>query len=251
VFNVDEGKVLNAGQLVGYVDTTQLYLRKKQLEAQISATLGQRPDIPVQLLSLEAQLKEAELMQKRMADLVKANATKLKDLDDATTAVEVLKGQIKALKSSLGITTKTINRDVLPLVRQIDQINDQLKKSKIINPIHGTVLAKYAQRYEIASPGRSLYKIAELDTLILRAYVTGSQLSGIKLNQAVSVRADDGSKKYRTYKGTLYWISDKSEFTPKTIQTKEERADLVYAVKIRVVNDGYLKIGMYGDMKLK
>jgi HlyD family secretion protein len=250
-FKVEEGQVLRAHERVGYIDTVQLYLRKKQLEAQISATLSQRPDIPIQLIALEAELKEAELTQARMENLVKANATKRKDLDDANTAVEVLQGQIRAVKSSLGITTATLNRDVLPLVRQIQQINDQLKKSKIINPIHGTVLTKYAQRYEVAVPGRSLYRIAEIDTLILRAYVTGAQLSGIKLNEKVTVRADNGAKRFRTYSGILYWVSDKSEFTPKTIQTKEERADLVYAVKIRVVNDGYLKIGTYGDVKLK
>ena len=248
-FNLEEGFTLMANQNIGFVDTTQLYLRKKQLEAQITTMLVQRPNIPVQLAALEAQLKEAELNKQRMQNLVKANATRQKDYDDAATEVEVLKNQIKALNSSLHITTTTLTRDVTPLQRQIDQINDQLTKCKIINPIHGTVITKYAQRYEVASPGRALYKIAELDTLILRAYVTGGQLSKIKLQQKVTVRIDDGVDQYRTYPGILYWISAKSEFTPKTIQTKEERADLVYAVKVRVVNDGYLKIGMYGDLK--
>jgi HlyD family secretion protein len=250
-FNVEEGMTLRANKKVGFIDTVQLSLRKKQLEAQVTAMLVQRPDIPVQLASLEAELKEAELNRTRMQNLVNANATKLKDLDDAKTQVDVLKNQITALRSSLHITTTTLTKDVAPLERQIDQINDQLIKCKIINPIHGTVLTKYAQCYEVASTGRALYKIAELDTLILRAYITGSQLSNVKLEQKVTVRIDDGAGKYRQYPGTLYWISDKSEFTPKTIQTKDERADLVYAVKVRVINDGYLKIGMYGDLKLK
>lgn len=249
-FNVEEGRTLQANQSVGYIDTVQLYLRKQQLQDQITAVLGQRPNIPLQLASLESQLKEAELMQQRMQNLVKANATKVKDLDDANTTVEVLKSQIKALRSSLGITTNTLYRDVAPLQKQIAQLNDQLQKCKIINPIHGTVLTKYAQAHEVATPGRALYKIAEIDTIILRAYVTGAQLSNIKLQQHVTVRVDEGATTFRKYPGVLYWVSDKSEFTPKTIPTKEERADLVYAVKVRVVNDGYLKIGMYGDIKL-
>jgi HlyD family secretion protein len=250
-FDVQEGQTLNVGQRIGYVDTIQLFLRKEQLQAQIGATLSQRPNIPVQLASLQAQLSEAELNQQRFANLVKSNAGKQKDLDDAATQVQVLKNQIQALRSSLGITSTTLGREVGPLQRQIDQLADQLSKCRIINRVHGTVLTKYAEVFEIATPGKALYKIAALDTLILRAYVTGTQLPQIRLGQRLTVRIDDGAKKYKSYPGTLYWISDKSEFTPKTIQTKEERADLVYAVKVRVANDGYLKIGMYGEVKFK
>jgi HlyD family secretion protein len=249
-FNVDEGQTLQARTLVGFIDTTQLSLRKKQLQAQIASTVSQKPDIPVQLSALEEQLREAEVNQKRINNLVQANAATQQQLDDANTQVEVYRKQIEAMRSSLGITTTTLSREVAPLQRQIDQINDQLFKCLIINPIHGVVLTKYAQAYEVATPGKALYKIAEVDTLILRAYVTGSQFSQIKLGQTVKVRIDEGLQKYRSYTGTIYWISDKSEFTPKTIPTKDERADLVYAVKIRVVNDGYLKIGMYGEVKL-
>ena len=171
-------------------------------------------------------------------------------MDDAGTQVDMLHKQIEAQKSTLGITTKTLSKNVAPLQRQIDQLNDQLAKCRIINPVHGTVLTKYAQDHEVITPGKALYKIAETDTLILRAYITGSQLTQVKLGQKVKVRTDKGAKQYSQYTGTVYWISDKSEFTPKTIPTKDERADLVYAVKVRVANDGYLKIGMYGEMKI-
>jgi HlyD family secretion protein len=248
-FNVEEGQTLTIGQRVGYVDSVQLYLRKMQLEAQISSTLGQQPDIPVQVASLQTQLKEAEKNLARTENLFKANAATQQQLDDMTTQVETLKKQIEAQRSALGITSKTLGLETTPLKRQIDQLNDQLMKCRIVNPVNGTVLSKYAQAHEVASPGKALYKIAATDTLILRAYITGTQISQVKLGQKVTVQIDDGVKKFRTYPGTIYWISDKSEFTPKTIPTKEERADLVYAIKVRVANDGYIKIGMYGQLK--
>jgi HlyD family secretion protein len=248
-FNVEEGQTLKAGLLVGYVDSIQLYLRKKQLEAQISSTLGQTPDIPVQIAALQTQLAEAEKNQRRTANLFHAQAATQQQLDDMDAQVETLKKQIDAQRSSLGITSSTLHREAAPLQRQIDQMNDQLVKCRVINPIYGTVLTKYAQAHEVTSPGKALYKIAQTDTLILRAYITGTQLSKIKLGQKASVQIDDGTKKYRTYPGLIYWISDKSEFTPKTIPTKEERADLVYAIKVRVPNDGFIKIGMYGQVK--
>ena len=248
-FDVEEGQTLNKGQWIGYVDSAQLYFRKQQLQAQIVSTVSQQPDIPVQIASLRSQLSEAEKNRMRMVNLVKANAATEQQLDDANTQVDVIKKQIEALKSGLEITSTTITKNVAPLQRQIDQIDDQLSKCKIINPIHGTVLTKYCENHEVVNPGKALYKIAETDTLILRAYITGSQLTQIKLGQSVKVRSDGDEKNYRAYPGIIYWISDKSEFTPKTIPTKDERADLVYAIKIRVVNDGYLKIGMYGDVK--
>lgn len=248
-FSIEEGQTLNAGVRIGYIDTAQLYLKKRQLNAQIAATESQQPDIPVQVASLQAQLSEAEINQQRIANLVKADAATQKELDDANTQVDVLKKQIAAQLSSLNISSTTISRNLAPLEAQVAQINDQLSKCYIINPVHGTVLTKYAEQFEVAAPGKALYKIAPLDTLILRAYVTESQLSKIKLGQEVKVRVDSGEKSYKQYPGTIYWISSESEFTPKTIQTKDERADLVYAVKVRVPNDGYLKIGMYGEVK--
>jgi len=248
-FDVEEGQTLNKNQWIGYVDSAQLYYKKQQLQAQIASTISQQPDIPVQVASLQSQLAEAQKNQKRMENLEKVNAATQQQLDDANTQVDMIKKQIEAQKSALGITSNTLLKDVSPLQRQIDQINDQLKKCKIINPVHGTVLTKYSENHEIITPGKALYKIAETDTLILRAYVTGVQLDQVKLGQVVKIRTDLGENTFRNYSGVVYWISDKSEFTPKTIPTKDERADLVYAIKVRVVNDGYIKIGMYGDLK--
>lgn len=250
VFNVQEGDNLKAGQYIGYIDTVQLNARKQQLLAQIASTTSQVPDIPVQIASLQSQLDEAQINQKRISNLFKQNAATQQQLDDANTQVDVLQRQIAAEKSTLGISSTTLYKDVTPLQKQIDQINDQLKKSYIINPINGTVLTKYAEDHEVAQPGKALYDIAQTDTLILRAYITGNQLDQVKLGQQVKVRTDLSENQYKYYTGTVYWISSQSEFTPKTIPTKEERADLVYAIKVRVPNtDGLIKIGMYGEVK--
>jgi HlyD family secretion protein len=250
-FNAEEGQTLQPNQLIGYVDSTQLYLKKQQLQAQIASTTSQIPDIPVQVAAMESQLAEAKKNQDRMNSLFKQNAATQQQVDDANTQVETLNKQIEAQKSTLGITSSTIEKSVAPLQRQIDQLNDQITKCRIINPVHGTVLTKYAENHEVVMPGKALYKIAETDTLILRAYVTGSQLSQVKLGQRIKVRVDKGAKQYAEYSGLVYWISDKSEFTPKTIPTKDERADLVYAIKVRVINNGFLKIGMYGEVSFK
>jgi membrane fusion protein YbhG len=244
-----EGQELKAGQYIGYIDSVQLYLKKKQLEAQIKTTLSQRPDIAKQLSSLQAELKAAEVEQKRISNLLKSDAATQKQMDDMNARVDVLKNQIAAQQSSLGITTDNINQQANPLQVQIDQVNNQLEKCRIINNVNGTVLTKYAETNEMASSGKALYKIADLSSLILRGYITGNQLSNVKLGQQVKVLVDDKDGKYKEYNGTIEWISNKAEFTPKTIQTKDERADLVYAVKIGVKNDGYLKIGMYADIK--
>jgi HlyD family secretion protein len=248
-FNVEEGQMLQVNQLVGYIDSTQLYLKKKQLEAQIASTTSQLPNIPVQVASLNAQLEQAKKNQQRMANLFKADAATQQQLDNANTQVDVLEKQINAQESTMGISSSTLTKTTEPIERQIEQINDQIKKCRIVNPLYGRVLTKYAETHEITGPGKALYKIAQTDTLILRAYVTGSQLSQIKLGQTIKVMADKGAKEFSEYNGIIFWVSDKSEFTPKTIPTKDERADLVYAVKIRVVNDGFLKIGMYGQVK--
>ncbi len=249
-FNVQEGQILQPNQFIGYVDSMQLYYRKQQLEAQIASTTSQIPNIPVQIAALQSQLDDARKNQDRMNSLFKQSAATQQQVDAANTQVDMLTKQIEAQKSTLGISSTTIEKNVAPLQRQIDQLNDQIAKCRIINPVHGTVLTKYTEDHEVVMPGKALYKIAETDTLILRAYITGSQLSLIKPGQKVKVRVDKGAKEYGSYTGIVYWISDKSEFTPKTIPTKDERADLVYAVKIRVINDGFLKIGMYGEVKL-
>lgn len=247
-FSIEEGQTLQSGQFIGYIDSVQLYLKKKQLESQIAALLAKKPNIPVQLSALQEQLKAAEVEQQRVGNLVKSDAATTKQLDDINAQIEVIKKQIDAQKSTLVISNEGINKDILPLQVQIEQLNDQLQKCKIINPVNGTVITKYAEQNEMALIGKALYKIADLSDLILRVYITANQLPQIKLNQKVKVHTDDGTGSFRTDEGTITWISDKAEFTPKTIQTKAERANMVYAVKIKVKNDGTYKIGMYGEI---
>ncbi|CAN5217474.1 HlyD family efflux transporter periplasmic adaptor subunit [soil metagenome] len=248
-FTVEEGQDLKENQSIGYIDSMQLYLKKKQLEAQIKSVLSQRPDITAQVAALQVQLKSAEHEQQRISNLVKAEAGTQKQLDDANAQIEIIKKQIAAQQSALGITSSSITQQTEPLQVQIQQIDDQLSKCRIINPVNGTVLTKYAEKNEMAVTGKPLYKIADISSLTLRAYITGNQLAAIKLNQKVNVMVDDSKSGMKTYEGTITWISDKAEFTPKTILTKEERVNLVYAIKIKVANDGLLKLGMYGEVK--
>jgi HlyD family secretion protein len=245
-----EGLRLKPGTLVGYVDSTQLFLKRKQLQAQIRSVLSKQPNISTQLAALLEELQQAEREQRRISNLLRSDAATPKQLDDAETQVNLVKRKIAAQESSLGITTASIREETLPLQVQIEQTDDLLDKCRIVNPVEGTVLSKYAEAYETTTTGKPLYKIADLSTLILRAYITGNQFSQIQLNQTVTVLVDDANDRYKEYSGTVQWISDKAEFTPKTIQTKDERANLVYAVKIAVKNDGLLKIGMYGEVKL-
>jgi HlyD family secretion protein len=248
-FNVEEGQVLSAGQNIGYVDSVQLYLKKQQLVAQIASTLSQKPDVAAQIASLQVQLDEAKKDQQRMSDLQKSGSATQQQLDDANAKVDMIKKEIEAQESTLGIATTGINRQTVPLEVQIEQIDDQLLKCRIINPINGTVLTKYVEQDEEATPGKALYKIADLSSIILRAYITADQYNKIKLGQTATVLTDSGDGSYTSHTGTITWINDKAEFTPKTIQTKDERANLVYAIKITVPNDGTLKIGMYADVR--
>lgn len=246
--NLVEGQELKQGEVVGYIDSTQLVLKRKQLESQISAVLSRSPDTEAQLAAIRQQMIQAKHEQQRIENLVKAGAATQKQMDDANAQVSIMKSQEEALQSSLRITSSSIGQETNPLKVQIEQLNDLIAKSRIYNPVKGTVLTQYARVNEMATTGKPLYKLADLSNLTLRAYITGDQLPGIKLNQPVKVMVDDTKGGYKEYKGVIDWISNKSEFTPKTIQTKDERANLVYAVKIRVPNDGYLKIGMYGEV---
>ena len=248
-FNIEEGQFLETDQFIGYIDSTQLYLKKVQLDKQINALLSKKPDVAVQLASLNTQLTKAIIEKNRIANLFKDGAATSKQMDDIHADIEVLKKQIEAQKSSLSITSDGITKDANPLYIQIEQIQDQLNKCKIINKTKGTVLTKYAEVNEMTSQGKALYKIADLSTIILRAYISGNQLPDVKLNQQVTVSTDDGEGGFNATEGTITWIADKAEFTPKTIQTKDERANLVYAVKVKVKNDGRYKIGMYGEVK--
>lgn len=264
-FPVNEGDVLKEGQLVGVVDSTHLSLQKEQVNATISSLKEKTVTVApqVQLLQDQLQVQKSTLAnllheRERTERLVKANAATGKQLDDINYQVDVARKQMRVIEQQIAVqrsNAATQNRSVLsetdPLQKQVAQVQEQLSKTKIINPTGGTVITKYAEQGEVTGAGKALYKIANLDYLELRAYITESQLSLIKLHQQVKVLVDKGSNAYRTYTGEINWISDKAEFTPKTIQTKEERANLVYAIKIRVKNDGFLKIGMYGEVQFE
>ena len=249
LFQADEGSNLKQNQIVGVVDTTQLYLKKKQLQSTIKAVLSKQPEVNTQLATLQTQIETAEIEKKRIENLVSSNAATTKQLDDINSQLEVLNKQYIATKSSLSITRQSLQSETLPLYAQIEQIQDQINKSIIKNPVDGTVLTRYAKQDEITSNGKALYKIANLSDMTLRAYIDGDQLGQIKLGQRVKVYIDKGKGEQKEMSGEIYWVSSKAEFTPKTIQTKDERANLVYAIKVKVINDGYLKIGMYGEVK--
>lgn len=262
-FNVEEGESLQAGKQVGIIDTTQLFLKKKQLDAQIAGLYAKTPQIEVQTRTFKKQLKLIEsqintllIEKKRTENLLKVDAATPKQLDDINGQLDALNKQLDVVRnqdagqvSALSTQKNGLLSERNPLLIQVEQIEDQLQKCKIINPIAGTVLTKYLEPHEMAIPGKPLYKIADLSTINLRAYITADQLANAKLNQKVKVMVDDSKDSYRDYSGVITWISSKAEFTPKTIQTKDERANMVYAIKVLVKNDGLLKIGMYGEVK--
>jgi HlyD family secretion protein len=248
-FDVEEGQVLQAHQIVGAIDSVQLYLREQQLLATLQSAQARRPDVKKQIAAIEEQIASAKVEQRRIKNLLKANAANQKQKDDIDAQIAVLEKQLDAQKNTLQNTNQGISEDSKSIRLQVEQVQDQLNKCRIVSPITGTVLDKYVEPAELAIPGKALFKIADTDHLILRAYVTSDQLSKIKIGQQVKVNADFGSKQSRQYVGTIAWVSSQSEFTPKTIETRDERANLVYAIKINVNNDGYLKIGMYGNVK--
>jgi HlyD family secretion protein len=275
--NVEEGNTLTKDSVVGNIDPSAIELQKEQAASSVDAitqkTNNALPQINIlqaqmaaqtrQIAVQEEQLKTAQKEQARFTNLVNAGASPVKQLDDITGQVNVLQQQILASRSQLAVLQSQVksqrqsvaiqNRGILseknPMEKKVAQIQDQLNKTSIVNPVTGTVLTKYADANEFTSTGKAIYKIADLSTMKLRAYINGDQLAQVKLNQQVKVLLDDGNGKYKELPGIITWISDKAEFTPKTIQTKEERANLVYAIKINVKNDGYLKIGMYGEVK--
>ncbi len=250
-FELEEGKELSKHQRIGYIDSTQLHLKKQQLIAQMEAVESRKVDIDLQLAALHEQLCNAQMEQKRINRLVEKNAATTKQLDDLNSNIAVLKKQLQAQKSSLNTTNNGIDKDVEQLSIQAQQIEDQLKKSRITSPIEGTVLTKYVEEGEMAMTGKALFKMANLSEMILRTYVSGNQLPQLKINQKVRVYTDNGEGSFKGAEGTITWISNKAEFTPKTIQTKDERANMVYALKIKVPNDGTYKIGMYGEIKFQ
>jgi HlyD family secretion protein len=261
--DIQEGAVIAKDSIVAVIDSTQLVLQKQQVEATIGAlhqkTMDVRPQVKLlqdQITVQKVQLENAEYEKSRMERLVKADAATTKQLDDLNNQIKILQKQIavneqqiKVQETATGTQNSGIMSETKPLRESVAQIQDQVRRTQVINPVSGTVLTKYAMAGEVTSPGKALYKIADLSVITLRAYITGTQLSQVKLGRHLKVLVDDGTSKYKEYDGEITWISDKAEFTPKTIQTKDERANLVYAIKIHVKNDGYLKIGMYGEIK--
>ena len=247
--NVNEGEQLQKEQIVGRIDSTQLYLQKMSLLSNAKGVRAQQPDISKQTSAIQDQIKTLKREKARVERLIAANAANRKQLDDIESQLEVLQSQLSAQTSILQKNSQHISAQSSTIDIQVAQLDDQLEKTRITSPITGTVLNRYAETGELATMGTPLFKIADTGTLFLRAYMTNDQLALIKLNDEVTVRVDDGEGGMRSYKGEINWISDKAEFTPKTIQTKNERANLVYALKIAVHNDGFLKIGMYGEVK--
>ena len=249
-FDLTEGQEVAENQVVGAIDSVQLYLKKKQLIASSKALVSRKPDTRKQLAAVEQQIETAKTEKKRIQNLLQANAVNQKQLDDVNAQIAVLEKQQAAFKSTLEQTNNSLSGEEEAMQLQIEQLEDQLQKCHIISPIAGTVLTKYAEKGELASPGKALFKVADTKNIILRAYISSDQLTQLKIGQKVQVFSDLGEKDSKQYEGTINWIASKAEFTPKTIQTRDERANLVYAVKIAVKNDGLIKIGMYGNVKI-
>ena len=248
-FRADEGVQLTCGEEVGLIDTVQLHLQKMQLLANRKSVDTQRPDIGKQIAATRQQIAKAEQEKSRVERLLQSNAANRKQWDDWNAEIDLLNKQLEAQLSTLQKSTASLNEQSVSVAIQVAQVEDKLQKSRIISPISGTVLAKYAEAGELASVGKPLFKIADVENMYLRAYITSKQLAEVKLGQQVTLYADFGDGERKTFEGTVTWISDKAEFTPKTILTDDERANQVYAIKIAFRNDGTAKIGMYGEVK--
>ena len=248
-FNVEEGQRVVAGEKLGYIDTTQLHLSKLQLLQSAKSVSSRQLNISKQIAATQEQIASQQREKSRTERLIEANAANTKQLDDINTGIAILQRQLAAQQESLESNNRSISGQSSSVEIQVAQIIDLIAKSNIVSPITGTVLVKYAEQGEFTSTGKPLFKVADVENLSLRAYITSGELTQLKIGQKVKVFADYEDKGKREYEGTVTWISEKSEFTPKTIQTRDERANLVYAIKIAVKNDGVIKIGMYGDVR--
>lgn len=249
-FDIEEGMAINADEPLAVIDSVQLHLQRSQLEAQLSALLNSRPDVQTQVASLREQIATLKVEQRRIENMLRDGAATEKQKDDIDSQIRILESQLSATLSTLNTNTSTINSNAEAIRVQISALDDRIAKCRATSPISGTVLVKYAQEGELATVGKPLVKIADLGNIYLRAYFTSDQLASIKLGDEVTVIADFGGEERYDYMGRVAWISAESEFTPKTIQTADTRANLVYAVKIAVENDGRLKIGLAGEVKL-
>ena len=249
-FSVNEGDNIEANKEVGLIDTTQVWLKIQQLGATKEVYQSQKPDMEAQIAATRQQLAKAQQEEQRFHELVADGAAPSKMLDDASSQVKVLQKQLAAQQSALSTSTRSLDKQMAATDVQVSQLRDQLRKCHIVTPTKGTVLEKYVERGEFVVIGKPLFKMADTEAMYLRAYVTSAQLQNIKIGQQVKVFADYGDGQRKEYDGTISWISSRSEFTPKTILTDDERADLVYAVKVAIKSDGFVKIGMYGEVKL-
>ena len=249
-FSVNEGYNIEANKEVGLIDTTQVWLKIQQLGATKEVYQSQKPDMEAQIAATRQQLAKAQQEEQRFHELVADGAAPSKMLDDASSQVKVLQKQLAAQQSALSTSTRSLDKQMAATDVQVSQLRDQLRKCHIVTPTKGTVLEKYVERGEFVVIGKPLFKMADTEAMYLRAYVTSAQLQNIKIGQQVKVFADYGDGQRKEYDGTISWISSRSEFTPKTILTDDERADLVYAVKVAIKSDGFVKIGMYGEVKL-
>lgn len=246
--DIDEGTEVTAGEPVGYIDTVQLFLQRLQLEANVKAAESRICDVEKQTAALLQQIDTQKKEQTRFENLVNANAGNRKQLDDITAAINLLEKQLDAQTETLINGNANAKAQAEALKAQIALTDDMISKSTIASPVDGTVMAKYVEKGELAVQGRTLFKVANINDMYLKTYITSGQITGLKIGQEVKVFADSGDSDRKEYRGVISWISDKAEFTPKTIQTRDERANLVYAVKIKVQNDGYIKRGMYGEV---
>ena len=245
-----EGDSVMHGQPIAMIDTTMQAIQLKQLYSQRQSAVSSTPDINAQAAALRSQIAHQQQECERFGRLLDDGATTQKTYDDAVAYLKTLQGQLDALLSTLKNSKQTISDNSEAITYQADQIREQIEKCRITSPLSGTVLTKYAEQGEYATPGKPLYKIADLNNIYLRCYFTASQLADIKIGQKVTVIADFGGDEQYEYPGTITWIAEESEFTPKSIQTRDSRANLVYAAKVAVKNDGRLKIGQYGEVRL-
>ena len=248
--SAEEGQTVQMGEILGEIDSTQYCLQRKQLRAQQNAILSSRPDVQKQLAATDEQIIKFKTELSRVENMLKDGAATRKQLDDVQAQLRIAEGQKEALLSTLTSNTSTINSNAAALGAQIDLLSDNIKKCQITSPINGTIISKYSQKGEFTAVGRPLFKVADLENMYVRAYFTSEQLSSIILGQEVKVIADYGADEQKEYTGKIVWIASKSEFTPKGIQTKDSRANLVYAVKVAVKNDGLLKIGLSANIIL-
>ncbi|MGI9531959.1 HlyD family secretion protein [Lutimonas sp.] len=248
-FETFEGMEVNKEKVLGQIDTVQLSLKKMQLQANQLALEASKPDVSAQISATEREVEKLEFERKRTQRLLEGDVATQKQLDDIEAQIDVLKARLRAQKKSLNSSTDAINAQYNAVNVQIDQLSDQISRCQIRSPIQGTILVKYAEAGEFVNMGKPLFKVANMKQMILKAYVTAAQLTDVQLGQRLTVLAEIGAEQTKTYEGEVTWISSKSEFTPKTIQTQDERANLVYAIKVQVENDGLLKIGMYAGLK--